>query len=261
MTRCVLLGGDMRNDRAALAHAASLRRRLYALVLTAPCFVPFHAHAQVMGDPMMVIPPPAGAGSASTPAGTISTSQITTVTKFNITSDTAITTGVYYSPRFNVFVPLLLADTAITPRWSVETGYEYASAQGEGVFLTEHILRLGALYAENFGQFHFDNRAAFEEVLIRGVNEPDVFRLRERPRLTYNLDPASAFKPRVFAYAESMLDTRTGQFTRVDYSAGLGFNPRKDITMDVFYVRETEPYMHSQDENFVGLQFVYLPQN
>lgn len=210
---------------------------------------------------MISMPAPAVVGAASTPAGTISTSQITTVAKFNITPDTAITTGVYYSPRFNVVVPLLLADTAITPRWSVETGYEYVSAQGEGIFLTEHILRLGALYAQSFGQFHFDNRAAVEEVLIHGVNAPDVFRLRERPRLTYNFDPESAFKPRVYAYAESMLDTRTGQFTRVDYAAGLGFNLRKDITMDVFYVRETEPYMHSQDVNFVALQFVYLPQN
>jgi uncharacterized protein DUF2490 len=247
----------MRNVLAASARLASLRRRVHILGLATLCLAPFRAQAQVMDDPMISMPMPA----ASTPSGTISTSQITTVTYFHITPDTAITTGVYYSPRFNAVVPLLLADTAITPHWSVETGYEYVSAQGEGIYLTENILRLGALYAQNFGQWRFDNRAAAEEVLIRGVDTPNVFQLRERPRLTYSFDSASAFKPHVYAYAEPRLDTGTGKITRVDYAAGLGFNLRKDITMDVFYVRETEPYMHSEDENFVGLQFVYFPQN
>jgi hypothetical protein len=247
----------MRNVLAASARLASLRRGVYVLAVTVLCCAPFRAQAQVMDDPMISMPTPA----ASTPSGTISTSQITTATRFNITPDIAITTGVYYSPRFNAIVPLLLADTAITPHWSVETGYEYVSAQGEGIYLTEHILRLGALYAQNFGPWRFDNRAAAEEVLIRGVDTPNIFQLRERPRLTYDFDPANAFKPRVYAYAEPRLDTGMGKITRVDYAAGVGFNLRKDITIDVFYVRETQPYMHSEDENFVGLQLVYFPQN
>jgi Protein of unknown function (DUF2490) len=248
----------MHSDLPALA---AWRPGVRVLTLMALCLLPSCALAQVMDDPMISMPAPGVVGTATTPAGTTSTSQITTVTKFNITPDTAITTGVYYSPRFDVVVPLLLADTAITPHWSVETGYEYVRAQGEGVFLTEHILRLGALYSENFGPIHFDNRAAIEEVLIHGVDTPDVFRLRDRPRLTYNLDPESLFKPRVYTYAEPMFDTGTGRFSRVDYAAGFGFNLRKDITMDVFYVRETEPDMHVNDVNFVALQLVYFPQN
>jgi hypothetical protein len=257
MLRCVLLGADMRHDLAAGARALALRRCVYAFALTALCLMPFRALAQVADDPMVSMPAPAG----STASGTALTSQITTATKFNVTPDIAITTGVYYSPRFNVVVPLLLADTAITPHWSVETGYEYISAQGEGVYLTEHVLRLGALYGQDFGPLHFDNRALVEEVLIRGLSTPDVFQVRERPRLTYNFDPESALKPRAYVYAEPRLDTGIGKITRVDYTAGVGFNLRKDITMDVFYVRETEPYMHSQDVNFVALQLVYFPQN
>jgi hypothetical protein len=233
----------MGEDTTVLGKSRSKFRRLgIVFVMTVICLAPSCIHAQIIDDPMPPI-----MRSQITPA-TATTTQLTVGVKFNLTAGTTITTGGYYSLRFNVSVPWLLLDL-------------------DGVHLpdeSENILRLGALYTKGFAHFSFDNRVLVEEVFLSGGGEArssNILRLRERPRLTYNLRPESSLAPRIYAYAEPTLETKARQFTRVDYAAGFGFRFPANCITDLFYIRETTPSTHQGDVNFFAIQLIYRVPN
>ena len=252
----------MREDTTVLGKRRSKFRRLgIVFVMTVICLAPSCIHAQIIDDPMPPI-----MQSQVTPA-TATTTQLTVGVKFNLTAGTTITTGGYYSRRFNVSVPWLLVDHDLGSGWGVEAGYLYAAIDLDGVHLpdeSENILRLGVPYTKDFDHFSFDNRALVEEVFLSGGGEAhssNILRLRERPRLTYNLRPESSVAPRIYAYAEPTLETKARQFTRVDYAAGFGFRLRANCITDLFYIRETTPSTHQGDVNFFAIQLIYRVPN
>ncbi len=233
------------------------RRRGAVVALAVFCLMPLRAQAQLVDVQMPV--PPASKGVPST----ATTSQFTAGVKFNVAPNTTITTGGYYSPRLDVRVPFLLLDHDLGGGWGLEAGYLYAAIDLQSYHLpmeSEHILRLGMNYTKNFGQFTFDNRALVEDVIVHNPvpgAAHNIVRVRDRPRLTYHVAPESEFAPRLYTYVEPSMDTRTGQVTRMDYAAGIGFKLTPNVTTDLFYIRETAPSTHAGDVNFFALQVIY----
>ncbi len=196
-----------------------------------------------------------------------STGQLTVGVNFNVAPSTAITTGGYYSPRLEVRVPWLLVDHVLGSGWGLEAGYLYVAINLGSLNLpneSENILRLGVTFAHSFDRFTFDNRALAEELSIRGgePEEPNnTLHLRDRPRLTYHLDPQSRVAARVYVYVEPTYDPQAGQFTRLDYSAGFGLRLMTRLTTDIFFIRETTPNVRGGDVNYFALQLIYRIPN
>jgi hypothetical protein len=197
-----------------------------------------------------------------------STTQFTVGVKFNVAPNTAITTGGYYSPRLDVRVPWLLVDQDLGAGWGLEAGYLYVAINLRNLGLpneAENILRLGATYTHNLGQFTVDNRALIEQLFIHGgefEGDPaDTLHVRDRMRVTYHLLAESQFALRVYGYVEPTLDVQLGQLVRLDYSAGFGFKMIGNLTTDIFYIRETTPNMRGGQVNYFALQLIYRIPN
>lgn len=221
------------------------------------CLIPPRLDAQMI-EPMLP--------SQATPAAP-STGQLTVGVNFNVAPSTAITTGGYYSPRLEVRVPWMLVDHDLGSGWGLEAGYLYVAINLGSLNLpneSENIVRLGATYAHSVDGFTFDNRALAEELFIHGgePGEPsNTLHLRDRPRLTYHLNPQSPFAPRAYVYVEPTYDSHAGQLVRMDYSAGFGFRLMTRVTTDIFFIRETTPNLRGGDVNYFALQLIFRLPN
>lgn len=241
-------------DRAAgpaamRRHGAAWRRLAAGMAAAAAPAVSPLASAQTV-DPDIV--PQLPTAETPTVAGLIMGAKIP------LAKDSNVTVGGLYGavPGSDLAGAFLIADHALDPHWTLVGGYVTTrQIVDAGPDATNHMLRAGVVYRHDFGRLTLDNRLLYEAVLT-GQGRADGNRLRNRFRLTYQLAPRAANRPRLFAYAEPVFDDRADGLQLVNYTGGASasFGP---FDTDLYFTRIARRGGAAGDLNGITLQLVY----
>ncbi|HXH68782.1 MAG TPA: DUF2490 domain-containing protein [Pyrinomonadaceae bacterium] len=157
----------------------------------------------------------------------------------NITrlNDRRIAVGFIYKPNKSLsFQPFY---------WNIE------ARNASGRFRTEHRLNLRVGYRFPFKKFGLSHRSWFEYRLRNPRNS-----WRYRPSLTFEKDIAKIIpKSRLFATEEIFYDSLLKKFSRNRFSVGINRTLTKQLSLDIFYLRQNDSFSRPGDLNVIGTSF------
>jgi len=120
-----------------------------------------------------------------------------------------------------------------------------------GRFRTEHRLNLRANYPFPFKKFGLSHRSWFEYRLRSPRNS-----WRYRPSLTFEKDiPKIIPKSRLFVTEEVFYDSLLKKFSRNRFTVGINRTLTKQLSLDVFYLRQNDGFSRPGDLNVLGTSF------
>ena len=120
-----------------------------------------------------------------------------------------------------------------------------------GRFRTEHRLNLRVGYRFPFKKFGLSHRSWFEYRLRRPLNS-----FRYRPSLTFEKDiPKIIPKSKLFITEEIFYDSLLKKFSRNRFSVGINRTLTKQLSLDVFYLRQNDGFSRPGDLNVIGTSF------
>ncbi len=120
-----------------------------------------------------------------------------------------------------------------------------------GRFRTEHRLNLRVVYRFPFKKFGLSHRSWFEYRLRRPLNS-----FRYRPSLTFEKDiPKIIPKSKLFITEEIFYDSLLKKFSRNRLSVGITRTLTKNLSLDVFYLRQNDGFSRPGDLNVIGTSF------
>lgn len=116
-------------------------------------------------------------------------------------------------------------------------------------FRTEHRLNLRVGYRFPFKSFGLSHRSGFEYRLRRPQNS-----WRYRPSLTLEKELPKKFlaKTKLFVTEEVFYDSLLKKFSRNRFSVGINKTLSKNLSVDVFYLRQNDGFSRPGDLNVVG---------
>lgn len=153
------------------------------------------------------------------------------VTRLN---DRRIAVGVVYKPNKS---------------WSLQPFYWHIVARNaSGIFLTEHRLNFRATYRFPIKRFGLSHRSWVERRLRQPRNS-----WRYRPSLTVEKD-IGKFVPgtKIFATEEIFYDSILKKFSRNRFSVGVTKTLTKNLSLDIFYLRQNDGFSRPGDLNVIG---------
>ena len=120
-----------------------------------------------------------------------------------------------------------------------------------GRFRTEHRLNLRVSYRFPFKKFGLSHRSWFEYRLRSPRNS-----FRYRPSLTFEKDiPKIIPKSKLFITEEIFYDSLLKKFSRNRFSVGITRTLTKQLSLDVFYLRQNDGFSRPGDTNVLGTSF------
>jgi hypothetical protein len=126
--------------------------------------------------------------------------------------------------------------------WHIE------ARNASGRFRTEHRLNLRVGYRFPFKKFGLSHRSTFEYRLRTPLNS-----FRYRPSLTFEKDiPRILSKSRLFVTEEVFYDSLLKKFSRNRFNIGITRTLTKELSLDVFYLRQNDGYSRPGDLNVLG---------
>jgi len=129
--------------------------------------------------------------------------------------------------------------------WNIE------ARNANGRFRTEHRLNLRVVYRFPFKKFGLSHRSWFEYRLRRPLNS-----FRYRPSLTFEKDiPKIIPKSKLFITEEIFYDSLLKKFSRNRLSVGITRTLTKNLSLDVFYLRQNDGFSRPGDLNVIGTSF------
>lgn len=134
--------------------------------------------------------------------------------------------------------------------WSFQPFYWYINARNSrSQFTTEHRLNLRVGYRFPFKKFSLSHRSGFEYRLRSPQNS-----WRYRPSLNFEKELSKKFIPgaKFFATEEVFYDSLLKKFSRNRFSAGINKTLTKNLSVDVFYMRQNDGFSRPGDLNVVG---------
>jgi hypothetical protein len=137
-----------------------------------------------------------------------------------------------------------------TKSLSFQPFYSYIDARNtNSLFRTEHRLNFRALYRFPFKRFGLSHRSLFEYRLRRPRNS-----FRYRPSLTFekaipkNIIPKATF----FVTEEVFYDSLLKRFSRNRFSVGINKTLNKNLSLDLYYLRQNDGTTRPGDLHVVG---------
>jgi hypothetical protein len=133
---------------------------------------------------------------------------------------------------------------------SLQPFYWYVRARNSrGQFRTEHRLNLRATYRFPFKSFGLSHRSSFEYRLRRPQNS-----WRYRPALTFEKALPEKFisDAKFFVTEEVFYDSLLKKFSRSRFSVGINKAVSKNLSVDVYYMRQNDGFSRPGDLNIVG---------
>ncbi len=133
--------------------------------------------------------------------------------------------------------------------WSFQPFYWYITARNAGgKFRTEHRLNIRAVYRFPFKKFGLSHRSWYERRLRQPRNS-----WRYRPSLTFEKDIGKIIHgAKFFATEEFFYDSITKKFSRHRFSVGINKTLTKNLSLDVFYLRQNDGFSRPGDLNVIG---------
>ena len=133
--------------------------------------------------------------------------------------------------------------------WSFQPFYwNIIARNASGKFRTEHRLNFRAAYRFPFKRFGLSHRSWFERRLRQPQNS-----WRYRPSLTIEKDIGKVISgAKVFATEEIFYDSILKKFSRNRFSVGVTKTLTKNLSLDVFYLRQNDGFSRPGDLNVVG---------
>lgn len=133
--------------------------------------------------------------------------------------------------------------------WSFQPFYwNIVARSASGRFLTEHRLNLRAVYRFPFKRFGLSHRSWVERRLREPRNS-----LRYRPSLTFEKDIGKIISgAKVFVTEEIFYDSTLKKFSRNRLSLGVTETLTKNLSLDVFYLRQNDGFARPGDLNVIG---------
>jgi len=120
-----------------------------------------------------------------------------------------------------------------------------------GRFRTEHRLNLRVGYRFPFKKFGLSHRSLFEYRLRSPRNS-----FRHRPSLTFEKDiPKIIPKSKFFITEEIFYDSLLRKFSRNRLSVGITRTLTKNLSLDIFYLRQNDGFSRPGDLNVIGTSF------
>jgi len=120
-----------------------------------------------------------------------------------------------------------------------------------GRFRTEHRLNLRVGYRFPFKKFGLSHRSLFEYRLRSPRNS-----FRYRPSLTFEKDiPKIIPKSKFFITEEIFYDSLLRKFSRNRLSVGITRTLTKNLSLDIFYLRQNDGFSRPGDLNVIGTSF------
>lgn len=136
--------------------------------------------------------------------------------------------------------------------WSFQPFYQHIVARNaSGKFLTEHRLNFRAIYRFPFKRFGLSHRSWFERRLRQPRNS-----WRYRPSLTVEKDIGKFVSgAKIFATEEIFYDSILKRFSRNRFSVGVTKALTKNLSFDVFYLRQNDGFSRPGDLNVIGISW------
>ena len=134
--------------------------------------------------------------------------------------------------------------------WSLQPFYWNIKARNaRGDFGIEHRLNLRVGYRFPFKKFGLLHRSAFEKRYRSGRNS-----WRYRPSLTFEKDLPKNFIPkaRFFVTEEAFYDSILKKFSRNRFTVGIGRPLTKQLSLDVYYMRQNDGFSRPGNLNVIG---------
>lgn len=150
-------------------------------------------------------------------------------------SDARVAAGVVYKPN---------------KKWSFSPFHLYVRARNSrGVFQTENRLNLRAGYRFPFKKFGLSHRSALEYRIREPQNS-----WRYRPSITFEKELPKKLTPgaRMFITEEIFYDSILKKFSRSRFSVGIGKTLTKKLSLDAYYMRQTDSNSRPGNLNVVG---------
>ena len=116
-------------------------------------------------------------------------------------------------------------------------------------FRIEHRLNLRATYRFPFKKFGLSHRSTFEYRMRSPRNT-----WRYRPSLTFEKDIPERIIPKAKFYLteEVFYDSRLNKFSRNSFTVGINKTINKNLSVDVYYMRQNDGFSRPGDLNVVG---------
>ena len=116
-------------------------------------------------------------------------------------------------------------------------------------FRTEHRLHLGASYKFPIKSFGLTHRSLYEHRLRSGRSS-----WRYRPSLKFEkeLPKKLLSDAKWFLMEEPFYVSATGKWSRNRFSVGVSKTINKNLSLDVYYLRQNDGYSHPGDLNVIG---------
>ena len=149
-------------------------------------------------------------------------------------NDRRVAVGVVYKPNKS---------------WSFQPFYwNIVARNASGRFLMEHRLNLRATYRFPFKKLGISHRSWVERRLRKPRNS-----WRYRPSLTFEKDIGKIIPDaRVFVTEEIFYDSLLKRFSRNRFSVGVNKTLTKNLSLDVFYLRQNDGFSRPGDLNVIG---------
>lgn len=137
-----------------------------------------------------------------------------------------------------------------TKSFSVQPFYWHIRARNSrSQFRTEHRLNLRATYKFPFKTFGLSHRSWFEYRLRSAGNT-----WRYRPSFTFEKDIPEKYIPKAKIYLteEVFYDSGLNKFSRNRFTVGINKTLNKNLSADVYYMRQNDGFSRPGDLNVIG---------
>jgi hypothetical protein len=137
-----------------------------------------------------------------------------------------------------------------TKSFSVQPFYWHIRARNSrSQFRIEHRLNLRATYKFPFKKFGLSHRSWFEYRM-----RPTGNTWRYRPSLTFEKELPEKFIPKAKFYIteEPFYDSATKKFSRNRFTVGINKTINKNLSVDVYYMRQNDGFSRPGDLNVIG---------
>lgn len=137
-----------------------------------------------------------------------------------------------------------------TKSLSISPFYLYIRARNSALrFRTEHRLHLSGSYKFPIKSFGLTHRSLYEYRLRSGGNS-----WRYRPSLKFEkeLPKKLLSDAKWFVMEEPFYVSATGKWSRNRFSVGVSKTVNKNVSVDVYYLRQNDGYSHPGDLNVIG---------
>ena len=135
-----------------------------------------------------------------------------------------------------------------TKTWSFQPFYWSIKARdSRGRFREEHRLNLRIAYKFPIKTYGLSHRSIFEYRIRNTGNS-----WRYRPSLTFEKDLPKQFKAKFYVTEEPFYDSTLKKFSRNRVTVGITKTLSKQLSLDIFYMRQNDGFSRPGDLNVIG---------